>query len=155
MHHDIRSITIEDSAIVSHLAGALLCELRGVPFTPNTVPEQTVKTLLGMQDRIFGYLLLENQAPIGLIMLSEQAALYAGGLYGVITELYIVPEKRSVGGAALLLKRAETLGQKRGWHMIEVGAPRQPKWERSLKFYLEQGFREIGPRLRKTPVSST
>lgn len=149
MTHHIRSITPEDSAIVSYLISALLCELRGQPFSPDTAPESTVQKLLRQQDRIFGYLLLESQRPIGIIMLSEGLALYAGGSYGIITELYIAPEARSSGSARQLLRQAEQLAQKRGWPMIEVGAPRQPKWQRSLNFYLNNGFDQLGPRLRK------
>src|SRR5262249_39171497 len=80
--------------------------------------------------------------PVGVIILSENASIYAGGMFGVITELYVVPAQRSAGVATKLVDAAATLGRKRSWGRIEVGA-----LERSLKFYLSAGFVELGPRL--------
>jgi GNAT superfamily N-acetyltransferase len=76
------------------------------------------------------------------VILSENASIYAGGMFGVITELYVVPAQRSAGVATKLVDAAATLGRKRSWGRIEVGA-----LERSLKFYLSAGFVELGPRL--------
>ena len=75
------------------------------------------------------------------------AALFANWLYGSITELYVVPELRSSGVAKQLIRAAAELGTRRGWSQLEVGAPRQPAWSRSLAFYLNDGFTEIAPRL--------
>jgi GNAT superfamily N-acetyltransferase len=81
-------------------------------------------------------------------MISESASIYAGGAFGVITELYVTPEKRSAGVAKLLIDAIAGLGRERSWGRVEVGAPHQPAWERSLKFYLRNGFAEVGPRLQ-------
>jgi hypothetical protein len=48
----------------------------------------------------------------------------------------------------MLIGAGAKLGRERGWGRLEVGAPRQPAWERSLNFYLGAGFAEVGPRLR-------
>jgi hypothetical protein len=82
------------------------------------------------------------QQPIGVIILSENASIYAGGMFGMITELYVGPAQRSAGVATKLVHAAATLGQKRSWGRIEVGA-----LERSLRSYLSVGFVELGPRL--------
>jgi GNAT superfamily N-acetyltransferase len=95
-------------------------------------------------------LAFEGKTPVGVIMLSESAALFAGGTYGVITELYVVPDQRTSGVAKLLVHAASELGRQRGWRQLEVGAPSQPKWRRSLAFYVNCGFTEIGPRLKLT-----
>src|ERR1019366_9226423 len=81
-------------------------------------------------------------------MMSEAVALYARGAFGVITELYIVPARRSHGIANDLIRSAVDFGRSRNWTRLEVGAPRQPLWRRSLQFYMKVGFTEIGPRLR-------
>ncbi len=106
------------------------------------------KTVLG-NDKVFGLLAYHNAMPIGLIMLNECAAIYAGGIFGEISELYVSPELRSQGIAGTLIERAVTLGSTRGWKRLEVGAPNQPNWKRTFDFYVRSGFEEVGPRLRR------
>ncbi len=36
--------------------------------------------------------------------------------------------------------------------MLEVGAPSVPKWQRTVDFYLRNGFEEVGPRLYRSFV---
>ncbi len=81
-------------------------------------------------------------------MMSESASIYAGGGFGIITALYVIPEKRSSGAAKLLIDATTALGRERSWSRVEVGAQYQPAWEHSLKFYLRNGFVEVGRRLQ-------
>ena len=83
------------------------------------------------------------------VMLNECAAIYANGLFGEITELYVEPANRSCGVAPSLISAAVDLGRRKGWTRLEVGAPDQPRWSRTLAFYLEEGFVEVGPRLKR------
>ncbi len=83
-------------------------------------------------------------------MLGECAAVYAGGVFGVITELYVVPEHRSEGVAPPLIEAAREFGKTRGWTHVEVTAPPLPKWRRTVDFYLREGFTEIGVRLKRS-----
>jgi hypothetical protein len=53
---------------------------------------------------------------------------------------YAMLEKRSAGVAKLLIDATAALGRKRWWSRVEVDAPHQPTWERSLKFYVGTGF---------------
>jgi GNAT superfamily N-acetyltransferase len=76
-------------------------------------------------------------------------AIYAGGRFGEITELYVSPAHRSKGIAPILITAATSIGRQKGWKRLEVGAPDQPAWSRTLSFYLREGFEEVGPRLRK------
>ena len=89
----------------------------------------------------------QNGDPVGTLTLNECAALYAGGHFGEIMEMYIEPEHRSAGVGALLITAAKDFARSKCWPFLEVGSPEQPKWERTLSFYKRQGFREIGPRL--------
>jgi GNAT superfamily N-acetyltransferase len=143
----IRRATVRDAASVGRFVDALLMELSGSPSRCDERVE-TANRLLALGDRIFGFLPFEEKEPIGVMMISESAAIYADGMFGVITELYVVPERRSARVAKLLIDAAASLGHARSWRRIEVGAPRQPAWERSLKFYLRTGFIEVGPRLK-------
>lgn len=83
-------------------------------------------------------------------MLNECAAIYAGGVFGEISELYVAPELRSRGIAGALIQEAIDLARTRKWNRLEVGAPNQPEWKRTFDFYVREGFNEVGPRLRKT-----
>lgn len=99
-------------------------------------------------DTVTGLAALREGEAVGLLMLNDCAAIYAGGRFGEITELYVRPEMRSQGVAARLVAEAERIGRARGWHRIEVGAPEQPEWARTLAFYRREGFVEVGHRLK-------
>jgi GNAT superfamily N-acetyltransferase len=143
----IRRADVGDAAYVGRFADALLVRLTG---SPSRYDERltTTNRLLTLQDRVFGFLAFEQEEPIGVIMISESASIYAGGMFGVITELYVSPDRRSHGVAKILIAATASLGRERFWGRIEVGVPHQPTWVRSLKFYLRAGFVEIGPRLQ-------
>ncbi|WP_202882966.1 GNAT family N-acetyltransferase [Microvirga tunisiensis] len=134
---------------MARLVGALLAELRGTPAKPEE-HAAIAPGLLALEDRIFGFLASDGTEPVGVMMVSESHAIYAGGAFGVITELYVSPSHRSSGVAQRLINAGATLGRERGWRQLEVGAPRQPAWARSLQFYLRNGFSEVGPRLKLT-----
>ncbi|WP_207553682.1 GNAT family N-acetyltransferase, partial [Teichococcus deserti] len=138
-----------DAESVGALVDALLMELAGIPSRRDARVEAAAR-LLALSDCVFGVLAVDDDGQdIGVIMLTESASIYAGGAFGVITELYVAPAHRSSGLAQRLLMEAESIGRARAWPLLEVGAPRQPQWARSLSFYLRHGFTEIGPRLKR------
>jgi GNAT superfamily N-acetyltransferase len=143
----VRRAGLSDAPLVARLVDAMLVELSG---SSSRYEERlaTANRLLANGDRVFGFLGVEQGLPLGAIMISESASIYAGGAFGVITELYVTPENRSAGVPKLLIDAAAGLGRDRSWGRVEVGAPHQPAWERSLKFYLRNGFAEVGPRLQ-------
>ena len=137
----IRRADKVDAAPIARLVDALLSELSG---SPSRYDERLAAAshLLSLDNRVFGFVAFALQQPVGVIILSENASIYAGGMFGLITELYVVPAQRSAGVATKLVDAAATLGWKRSWGRIEIDA-----LERSLKFYLSAGFVELGPRL--------
>ncbi|HTN20659.1 MAG TPA: GNAT family N-acetyltransferase [Pelobium sp.] len=94
------------------------------------------------------YIAYENRNPIGLIIISHSFAIYNGGDFGVITELYVAKEKRSQGIGRLLLEKAREFAKQNNWKKLEVGAPNKSEWPRTIDFYKENGFEEKGPKLR-------
>ncbi|UNI24967.1 hypothetical protein JDV02_010680 [Purpureocillium takamizusanense] len=88
-----------------------------------------------------------HQEPVGVVTINECTAIYAGGKFGEVSELYVCPRMRSRGVAPHLIDVAVELARRRGWKRLEVCAPSQPRWSRSLSFYKRNGFRELGPRL--------
>jgi len=87
---------------------------------------------------------------VGILTLNECAAIYAGGNFGEISELYVDSSQRSSGVGAKLIDAAKQFGIQKGWPEIEVGAPPQPQWKRTIEFYTSRGFVYSGPRLYLT-----
>jgi len=136
---------------VARLAYRLECELDGRPAEEAelAVYVATAERLLG-SDVGFWALLVEDESgeALGVLTLNQCAALYTHGLFGEIAELYVVPEQRSAKLGAALMAEAVAFARARGWTRLEVGADAPPKWQRSVDFYLSQGFKEVGPRLK-------
>jgi len=109
---------------------------------------ESAKQLLADGRGVWSFLATTRQGrDVGVVTLNECAAIYAGGRFGEISELYVVPDSRSRSVGALLTDAAARFGRERGWPFIEVGAPSVPAWQRTVDFYLRQGFEEVGPRL--------
>ena len=85
---------------------------------------------------------------VGVVTVVETLAIYAGGRYGVIDEMYVAPEFRSAGVGGRLIEAVKELGRSRGWARLDVTAPPEKKWERTVGFYQRQGFVFTGPKLR-------
>jgi len=147
-HITSHEIGVEDIAVVAEFVWRLLDELSGGE-APDLAKVRTTTQLVLQLESVTGLLALVDETPVGLLMLNECAAIYAGGRFGEISELYVEPEFRSDGVAAKLIEDAVRLGQGRNWNRLEVGAPDQPVWKRTFDFYLRNGFAEVGPRLRK------
>ncbi len=85
---------------------------------------------------------------VGIITLTESQAIYAGGSYGTIDEMYVIPEFRSNRVGLLLMEEVKAIGQIRGWKRIYVTAPTEKRWERTVLFYEKCGFQFTGPKLK-------
>jgi GNAT superfamily N-acetyltransferase len=89
-----------------------------------------------------------KQDPVGVLTLTEAVAAYAGGRYGIISELYVVPAMRGSRVGAKLLAAAKEYGRARGWRRLDVTAPPEARWSRTVTFYERNGFVFTGPKLR-------
>lgn len=139
------------SEIISDLIIELLKDFNGKSGSAFTVDRNLIlETTNKLIDReTFGcYVAYENNKAIGLITISHSFAIYNGGDFGVITELYVSPKKRSMGIGKLLLAKACEFAEHHNWTKLEVGAPNKSEWPRTIEFYKENGFVEKGPKLR-------
>ena len=143
---------IKDSEIVSYLIGNLLSDFNtrsGSDFIINTKKLKSIVEKLIIRNNYGVFIAYDlNQNPIGLITISESFAVYNGGDFGVITELYVDKNNRSKGLGELLLKSAYKFAKTMGWKKIEVGAPDTEEWPRTLEFYNRNGFKTKGTKLR-------
>jgi GNAT superfamily N-acetyltransferase len=146
----VRRATVKDSETVASLLLRLLSELydpQQYGYGADTLGP-AARALL-KEGR--GYWALLACTPggeaVGVITLNECAAVYAFGNFGEIPELYVVPEYRSAGVGAELVRAAVEFGRERGWSLLEVGAPEVPTWQRTVDFYVRCGFAVVGPRM--------
>jgi GNAT superfamily N-acetyltransferase len=145
----IRQAQPRDADAIGGMISKLLCELYP-ELSAQYRPAATVATARQLLDDT-AYVALLAVAPDqtigGVVGLNECKAIYAHGAFGEIAELYVEPDFRSEGVGGQLVDAAVMLGKSRGWSLIEVGAPDVPRWQRTVDFYLRQGFVTVGPRL--------
>ncbi|MWC27601.1 GNAT family N-acetyltransferase [Paenibacillus sp. MMS18-CY102] len=128
----------------------MLEELSGIIIDEFSI-QQTCESLLSNIDHYIAYVALDHsETCIGVITTFETYALYACGKIGTIQELYVAPEHRSMHVGKVLLQCVIDYGKTHSWRRIEVGAPNAQLWGRTLSFYKNMGFSEIGPRLKLT-----
>jgi len=146
----IRVASGVDADVVARLVLELFEELAS-PGDSGYQPQAVVRTarsLLQGSDPVWAFVAEAGPQPIGVLVLNECAAIYAGGRFGEITELYVTPAFRTLGVGKRLIDTAAEFGRQRGWARLEVGAPEIPKWEPTVNFYRRAGFSEVGPRLK-------
>ena len=139
-----------DRDAVLDLVERLLRELEGEPREFAGLDRaRTMADLAWAGERFTAFLARgDGGRPIGVLTLVETFAIYAGGRYGIIDELYVAPEHRASGVGRRLVEAAREHGRRRGWVRIEVTAPPEEKWRRTVRFYEAQGFVFTGPKLR-------
>lgn len=149
----IRRADVADAVLFGRLVGKLMAEL--CPDDPDYVDEGAdakftgaAEWLLREEPRYFAFIADDDRGTAaGAMALNECAAVYAWGLFGEISELYVEPAYRSAGLGGQLVEHAKAFAVARGWPMLEVGAADAPRWQKSIDFYVRCGFVEIGPRL--------
>lgn len=85
---------------------------------------------------------------VGVITISQAFAIYAGGEYGVIDEMYVRPAHRGHGIGRQLLARAVELASERGWGRLSVTAPQGDIERIAARFYERHGFSQSGEKLQ-------
>ncbi len=145
----IREATRGDADAVARLVCELFAELAKPEDSGYSVAVVAdLATALLRRERIWAVLASDGDRPVGVITLNECAALYAGGEFGEICELYVARRFRSGAVGKRLIEAAVAFARQRGWTRLEVGAPELPKWQRSVDFYRRCGFGPVGPRLK-------
>lgn len=86
------------------------------------------------------YLLKNGKKNIGIFTLTETQAIYAGGKFGVLDEMYIEPNYRSQQIGQNIIAFITDIARIKKWNRIDVTAPTETKWERTQNFYEKNGF---------------
>lgn len=149
----VRDAGPKDEARLVHGVAALLAELRGLPEV--SLPEgaeEVCRRLVRDPDAAI-VLVAERKGETdlaGLLIATLQPAVHVAGTYALIQELWVAPSARCAGVGAQLLAHLMPRLELLGVHDVEVGLPRPgfPALERTRAFYEQQGFAEVGPRMR-------
>ncbi len=152
------NITVDEatpalSAQIAPMVGELLTEIMtniGVrAFNFNL--ENTTKRLRDflLNRKYYVFVAREGDHLAGFIALYESYAPYTEGAFGTIAELYVRNAQRSRGVGKMLIDRAKQLGTSKGWTRLEVTTPPLPQYDRTLKFYEQEGFSIAGGRKLK------
>lgn len=95
-------------------------------------------------------LALYEAAPIGYVGWNDRFAIYAGGPFAQITELFVDSHARRQGIAAALLAHAQDHARRAGAGSVEISIPSPETHPGTLAFYQAQGYALGGPKVSKT-----
>lgn len=94
------------------------------------------------------YLASKNKKIIGILTLTESQSAYAGGKYGSIDEMYVLPELRSTGIGKKMVEKIIALAKERKWNRIDLTTPTDSDWDRTILFYQGSGFSYTGQKMK-------
>ncbi len=152
---DLQKVTISqasasDAQDVARLVSALLLELEPEAKAELEAMKLPEKAQYLLADQlIYAFIARLADEVIGVITLHRCAALYAGGVFGEISELYVLPEYRKLNLGKQLIDTAMVFAAEQDWLRLEVGAPPLAEFPRAQRFYEANGFICTGQRLRK------
>ncbi len=147
MSLSIRIAQIDESPLVLSMLLELLVELGEDRNSLDHIDESLVRRLLQSSVTTAYFAELDGE-PVGLMTLTESQAVYAGGSYGTIDELYVSPGHRSRNIGAALIAEAKRVSAVKQWKRLVVTAPPEARWKRSVHFYEQNGFKFTGPKLK-------
>ena len=81
-----------------------------------------------------------NFEVVGIMTITECQSIYAGGKYGHLDEMYIKPDFRSNKIGTAMLEVIKEIGKEKKWNRIDVTAPTEVRWKRTVTFYEKSGF---------------
>ena len=111
----VRQATPAQFERVGHLTYQLLSELYPDLGYGRDRCIKTARILLAGDECVWSFLATApDGSDVGVLVLNECAAIYAGGRFGEISELYVAPGSRSKGAGALLIGAAVSFGRERG-----------------------------------------
>lgn len=145
----IRKADSEDLLLTFTFVKELLIELGDEAKDLEKVNKlQDSKTDINNLEAHFVFFAEDGGKAVGIITLSECFAVYTGGNYGIINEMYVLPEYRSKNIGTLLINKAKEIAIERKWGRIDVTTPVEKKWERTKSFYLKHNFEFTGEKLK-------
>ncbi len=153
MNLSIDVASSSDAPTIAHLEKALLEEIMDATGQRHfDVDSQELMALAKKyieEEKSTFIIAKSRQTAVGFIAVYESHALYAGGSYGTISELFVIKEKRSQGIGKRLLSKAREHLAGQNWSFFEVTTPPLPEFGQTINFYKNNGFEVSGGRKMK------
>jgi len=147
---NIRVATADDAPAVASAVEELLIELGGE--RPSTSDLQEGARNLAADPDTGALLVAERDgAIVGVLAASWQYAIHVPGRYGTIQDLWVHPEWRSRALGRELILALVRKATESGIPRLEVGLPQESfkQLDATERFYRENGFTPLGPRMRR------
>lgn len=144
----VRPAEAGDAPAVARAIATLLTELGATP-PDRAAMEDAARAVISTGDAVL--LAEEDGALVGVLAASWITTVHAGGMYGLIQDLWVDGARRGAGVGAELMTAYCALAEARGATRIEVGIPRDtfPGLEATRRFYERNGFEVVGARMRR------
>ena len=133
---------------ITQLLKDLYVELGDEGESVNFLSPEFVQQMLDSKNTEVYLAFNHNRETVGILSLTESQAFYAGGKYGVIDEMYIVPGFRSNNIGSQIISDIKHIAKQKGWKRLDVTAPTEERWVRTVDFYKRNGFEFTGPKLK-------
>ena len=147
---NIRLASDQDYSIILELLKDLYIELGEEADSIEFLSEDLLKDILhNGQTQVL--LAFKDEKSIGILTLTETQAIYAGGNYGIIDEMFVINEFRNTNIGKQLIDEACKIGKQKAWKRIAVTAP-EANNERAVNFYEQNAFEFAGPKLKRKIV---
>lgn len=142
----IRKATINDSKAVADLLSQLGIEIEEKTGAKINTDKELIQKLFinNIDKKFYTYLYEIDKEIVGFITYINSFSLYAKGDFITITELYIKEEFRSKGIGEKLLDTIILLAKQENKIRIELTTPPLPEFQKSLEFYIKNGFSVTG-----------
>ena len=147
---EISRIGSEEKELIFHYVSMLLTELEGEESEFEGIDKDKIfHDMEAVTERFNAFVAKDNSGKVvGIMTVMESFAIYAGGYYGVIDEMYVDPYCRSQGIGKKLIVALKKFARQKKWQRIDVTAPPEGKWKRTVAFYEREGFIFTGLKLR-------
>ncbi len=158
MKIDVEQARPDDAMRVADMAGELLTEImavigeRAFGVNPATTTSQARDWLVNGHSVMWLAHDREHREVLGFVAAYECYALYAGGVFGTISELYVRRSYRAQGVGSALLDETRRFASAKGWTRLEVTTPPLPAFDRTVRFYARHGFTVTGGRKMKVAL---
>lgn len=152
IHKATASDAEETAAMVGELLGEIMYIVGAPVFSFDLAATANRLRDFIEHEKYFVFVARHDNSTVGFITLYEGYALYAGGAFGVIPELYVRPPYRSKDVGRHLVSDAKRFGCSRGWSRLEVTTPPLPDFKKTLDFYEREGFSITGGRKLKVDL---
>jgi GNAT superfamily N-acetyltransferase len=146
----VREASAAEVAEVAAAVERLLLELGG--RRPSRVEMENEVRAIVLDPTLGAMLVAEaDGALVGVLGASWCRAIHVPGRYAVIQDLWVDPEWRSRAVGRELIEALVVLAGKLGIARLEVGLPQESfaAIEATERFYLNNGFSHLGPRMRR------